>query len=412
MNTEAKPKINIFKLVLIGIVFIVIILYTLFNIIELIQRPADLFVVEYGKISEEEDATGVIIRDEIVISGENEQNGLVQIKNEGERISKGESVFRYYVNNENELNSKINELDIQIQEALDGQTNIYSNDIKILDNEIENILEKIRRNNDTNKMKEYKKSINYAITKKAKIIGELSPSGTYIKSLINERTNLEKELNSEVEYVNAPVSGIVSYRIDGVEDEFSVDDLSSITKEKMENIELKTGQIVAMSDTKGKIINNFYTYIASLLNSEEAKNCKVGDIVTLRIITSADIKAEIVRKNTQDDGQVLIVFKITKGVEDLINYRKISMDVIWWSDNGLKVINSAIKYDGNIPYVVKNIVGYEYKIYVKIMSSNETYSVVKNYTTDEYKKLGFTDDEIRNMRKLTIYDEILTNPNV
>lgn len=412
MNTEVKPKVNIFKLILIGIIFIAIIVYALYNIIGLIQRPADLFVVEYGKISAEEDCTGVVIRDEIVISGENERNGLLQIISEGERVSKGESVFRYYVNNENELNNKIKELDIKIQEALDGQNNIYSNDIKVLENDIDNYLEKIRRTNDISKLKEYKKSINYSITRKAKIIGELSPSGTYIKSLISERTNLESELNSEVEYVKAPVSGIVSYRIDGVEEEFSVEDLQSITKEKMDNIGLKTGQIVATSNEKGKIINNFYSYIATILTSENAKNSKVGDTVTLRVVTSKDVRAEIVRKKTLDDGQVLVVFKITKGVEELINYRKVSLDVIWWSDKGFKVINSAIRYENDIPYVIKNIVGYEYKIYVKTISSNDTYTIVTNYTVDEYKKLKFTDDEIRNMRKLTIYDEILSNPKV
>lgn len=412
MNTEVKPKVNIFKLILIGIIFIAIIVYVLYNIIGLIQRPADLFVVEYGKISAEEDCTGVIIRDEIVISGENERNGLVQIISEGERVSKGESVFRYYVNNENELNNNIKELDIKIQEALDGQNNIYSNDIKVLENDIDNYLEKIRRTNDISKLKEYKKSINYSITRKAKIIGDLSPSGTYIKNLISERTTLESELNSEVEYVKAPVSGIVSYRIDGVEEEFSVEDLQSITKEKMDNISLKTGQIVATSNEKGKIINNFYSYIASILTSENAKNSKVGDTVTLRLVTSKDVRAEIVRKKSLDDGQVLVVFKITKGVEELINYRKISLDVIWWSDKGFKVINSAIRYENDIPYVIKSIAGYEYKIYVKTISSNDTYTIVTNYTAEEYKQLNFTDGEIRNMRKLTIYDEILSNPKV
>ena len=44
----------------------------------------------------------------------------------------------------------------------------------------------------------------------------------------------------------------------------------------------------------------------------------------------------------QDDGKVMIVFKIDKEVEKLIAYRKIALDVIWWSYSGLKVPNSAI----------------------------------------------------------------------
>lgn len=413
MNSkETKPKINIFKLIVISIISILLCSYLLYNIIELIKQPSDLFVVESGKISLEEDITGYVIRDEIIISGENYANGLVQIKAEGERVAKGESVFRYYSKNEEELNEKIEELDVKIQEALSGQKNIYSNDIKILENQIEENLRQIRVTNDILKIREYKKNINNAITKKAKIIGEQSPSGSYIRELIQERSSYENQLNSGVEYIKAHTSGIVSYRIDGLEEVFSVNDFSNLNKEMLENINLKSGQIVAASNEKGKIINNFYSYIATIMNSETAKTKKVGDIVTLRLSSSTEVKGEITYIKEQEDGSILLIFKITKGVEELINYRKIAIDVVWWSDNGLKVANSAIRYENDIPYVIKNMAGYEYKIYVKIVSQNENYSIVKNYTTDEYRQLGFKDEEIKNMKKITLYDEILTNPNV
>ena len=34
--------------------------------------------------------------------------------------------------------------------------------------------------------------------------------------------------------------------------------------------------------------------------------------------------------------------KITDGVEELINYRKISIEVIWWNATGLRVPNSSV----------------------------------------------------------------------
>lgn len=411
-NKEKKPKINKFKLIIISIIAILIFIYLLYNIIELIKQPTDLIVVESGKISLEEDAIGYVIRDEIVISGENSSNELVQIKTDGERVAKGESVFRYYNRNEDTLNNKIEELDVKIQEALEGQTNIYTNDIKILENQIEENLKQIRSTNDILKIREYKKSINNSITKKAQIIGDLSPSGSYVKQLIQERSSYENQLNSGVEYIKAPNSGIVSYRIDGLEDVFSVDNISNLNKEMLENLNLKTGQIVALSNEKGKIINNFYSYIATIMKSEIIKDKKIGDIVTLRLSSSAEVRGEIIDIKEQEDNTYLLIFKITKGVEELINYRKISIDVIWWSDNGLKVANSAIRYENNIPYVIKNMAGYEYKVYIKIVSQNENYSIVNNYNKDEYKELGFSDEEINNMRKINLYDEILTNPNV
>ena len=49
--------------------------------------------------------------------GENYKNGLVEIKAEGAKTSKGENVFRYYSDNEESLKEKISKLDIEIRES-------------------------------------------------------------------------------------------------------------------------------------------------------------------------------------------------------------------------------------------------------------------------------------------------------
>ena len=110
---------------------------------------------------------------------------------------------------------------------MSNENNLFTSDIKILDNQIEDKLNELYKLNDIHKINEYKNDINTYITKKAKIAGELSPAGSYIKKLIDERSKFENELNSNSEYVTAPVSGIVSYRVDGLEDVLSTKDFSS-----------------------------------------------------------------------------------------------------------------------------------------------------------------------------------------
>ena len=46
----------------------------------------------------------------------------------------------------------------------------------------------------------------------------------------------------------------------------------------------------------------------------------------------------------EEDEERIIVFKIDKAVQELINYRKISLDVIWWSESGKIIPNTAIGY--------------------------------------------------------------------
>ena len=147
-----KIKQHITQVTLLSLI-IFIIIFCIYQIIKLAINPTDSFLVEQGKISQEESLIGYVIRDEKLIETPENQNKLVQIKNEGEKVSVGEAVFRYEAPNEQELTDKINELNTQIQTALDGQTTIFSSDIKALENQIETKLNEIQNKN---KIKEIK----------------------------------------------------------------------------------------------------------------------------------------------------------------------------------------------------------------------------------------------------------------
>ena len=138
---------------------------------------------------------GYIIRDEVVVKGNQYKNGMEQIKSEGEKVAKNENVFRYYSKNEENLKKQIAELDNKIQETMQKQTDLYPSDVKLVENQIDEEIEKLNKVTDISKLTEYEKKINQLITKKAKIIGEKSPSGSYLKQLNSQRVKLEKELN-------------------------------------------------------------------------------------------------------------------------------------------------------------------------------------------------------------------------
>ena len=108
----------------------------------------------------------------------------------------------------------------------------------------------------------------------------------------------------------------------------------------------------------------------------------------------------------------MLVFKINDCVEKLIDYRKISFDIIWWKYEGLKVPKSAIIYDNGLSYVVRNRAGYYNKILIKILRESDNYCIVDNYDYEDLKNMGYTNSEINNMREISIYDEIVINPSL
>ena len=399
------------KKIILYIVGLAIVIYLLYTIYLLIKEPTNIVTVEEGKLYQEETDIGYVIRDEKVVKGENYKNGMEQIIAEGERASNNENIFRYYSANEESLKQKISELDAKIQEVMLNDKSLLTADIKLLENQIDEKLEDISKITDVTKLTEYKKEIDNLIAKKAKMAGESSPKGSYLRQLIEERKNYENQLNSGAEYVKAPMSGIVSYRVDGLESVLTTDDFNKFNKELLENLKLKTNQIIASSEEKGKIINGYMCYIIFNSDSDEAKNVKNGDIIQIRLQNaSTTTRATVTNIITESDDSKTITLQIEKNVEDLINYRKISFDIVWWSEEGFKIPNSSLVEEKDHYYVVRNRNGYYNKMLVKILKQNDEFSIVKAYSNDELKQMNFTTTEIYNMKNISLYDEIVLNP--
>ena len=408
---KKKQNKNIKKIIFYGLGVIVAI-YVIYIIYLLIKNPTNVFTVEEGELYQEETSVGYVIREETVVQGENYKNGMEQIITEGQKAAKGQNIFRYYSTNEESLKQKIAELDTKIQEAMENDNSIYNSDMQLLENQIDEKLAEIKNMNDTSKITEYKKEIDDLVSKKAKIAGESSPQGSYLRSLIEERKGYESELNSGAEYVTAPTSGIVSYRVDGLEDTLRPDNFESLSKEYLESLDLKTGKIVATSEECGKVINNFVCYIATVTSSEEAKQAQVGDKVTVRLSNNSEVEAEITNIITDESEDIVIILKLNEQIEELTNYRKITFSLIWWSASGLKVPNQAIVNQDGLDYVVRSRAGYLSKLLVKVKRTGDNYSIVDSYTTEELRELGFTDEEIADYKSISLYDEIVLKPNL
>ena len=406
-----KNKINK-KKIIIAIVAIIGTIYILYVAALLHEDENDTIFVEQGTIHKEETVVGYIIRDETVIKGEEYQSGIVQIAGEGEKVAKDEPIFQYYNDETKELTQKITELDLKIQELLKTENIALTSNIKLIETQIEEKVEKLRNLNNIQEITEYNKEIGSLLEKKIEALGETTTSSESLKKLVEERNSYREQIKNMTEYIIASRSGIVSYRVDGFEEKLSPQSFNEIDKEFLENLNLKTGQMVATSTEAGKIIDNFKYYIVVPSNSEEALSAQIGDKVKIRLSTNDEIKAKIIQIRKEDDEGTLI-FQIDRLTEKLINYRKISFDIIWSSNSGLKVPTKSVAKDENgLTYIIRKRSGYLTKLLVKIVSGNENYSIVTTYSSEELTDLGFSENEISSYKKIKLYDEILLYPKL
>ena len=385
----------------------VIIAYIIWAIYLLIVHPTDVYVVSQGTISQEDEAVGYIIRNEKVQKSENYENGIYAIASEGQRVAINEPIFRYYSDSEKEITTQINEINYQIQDLLEQEKNLTSADIKAIENQIEEKIENINKLNNYQEINEYKKDIDTLISKKIRFIGDVTENKE-IKNLVKERNSLENKLKNGSEYQKAPISGIVSYRVDGLEESFSTDNFNDINEQYLEKLDLKTGQIISASNECGKVIDNFKCYIAVIMDSKESMEAKVNDTVKIRISNDEEESAKIVQIN-EESGKRTIIFQIDKMTENLISHRKIAVDVIWWDVSGLKVPNQALTQENGLYYVTRNKAGVQSKILVKVKRQTDKYSIIESYKNEELQELGYNAQEIKNYKKISNYDEIMIN---
>lgn len=406
MEEQKKSPRKILLKLLAIVTVIILIIYLIYNTIRLIMSPTDTFVVEQGTLNLSETTDAYVIRNEVVLQGNNYKNGMEKVVAEGKRVAKEDSVFRYYVNGEESIKNEIAELDKQIAEAQKNEKTIYTTDIETLKGKIKELEEKIYESNNVEQIEEYKKEIEDYTYKISTIVGELSPSGSYLKDLISKKTEYLNQLTYGAEEIKATSSGTVSYRIDNMEEIFTTADFGYLTSKFLSDLNLKTGELVETSDEKGKVITDFYCYLAIEMNSDAAMSANVGDRVKIQYDSDKTVSAEIAHINEEETSRILI-FKVNDLPEKMINYRKISVEVIWWEYSGLKIPNSALIEENGKKYVEKNRSSYNTKVLVNVLKQNDSYSIVDNYTTQELQEMGYSYDEIQNMYSIKQYDRIV-----
>lgn len=419
-KTNNSSKQNFIYVIL--SVSIIVIIYLLAQFIILLQKPTNSTLVKNGRLTNYEEVIGYIIREESIIDTSDFQGERQMIISDASRVAKNSNIASYISTDEQNIENKIAELDLEIQAIMETQQIVYSMDVKNIESDIaKKIYEILRLKNNVYDISQLKKEITVDLEKKASIVGELSPTGSKLNTLIEERMNYEKKLNNSKKDLKSDKAGLISYRLDGYENALTPNSFSKLTIEQLENIKVGVNQVIPIDETKVKLINNFYTYIAVPMKSEESKNVKLNDTVKLTFDGDfTNYEKATVEYILEEDDKRLIILKITSNIEMLTQYRKISFDVIWWNYEGLKIPNSAIyekeiinEYTGEKYATVKAVkleeAGYQKEVWVKVAKSVNDMSIIENYKDEELLALEIPEEIVNNRYEISMYDVVLIN---
>lgn len=420
MVTKAKKNAKQNFVYVMLSVIIILTIYVIFQCVMLLKKPTSSMLVKNGRLTNYEEVIGYVIREEEMIDVSDYIGTRQMVASDASRVAKNSTIVSYISENQEGLEEKIAALDVEIQNLLEIQQTIYSPDVKNIENDIQKeIYQILEVKNNVYEITQLKKDITKNLEKKASIVGELSPTGSKLNDLIAERMDYEKKLNDSKKDLKAEKAGLISYRIDGYENLLTPNSFSKLTIEDLEKIKISVNQVIPIDEEKVKMMNNFYCYLAVPMSSEESKALKLNDTVKISFngdFTNYD-KANVEYISEEGDKR-LVILKITSNIEKLVEYRKVSFDVIWWNYEGLKVSNNAI-YEKEIKDVITGKVyatlnavqvqaaGYQKEVWVKVEKSVEEFSIIENYEDEELITMGIPEEKLEERYEISMYDEVI-----
>ena len=159
-----------------------------------------------------------------------------------------------------------------------------------------------------------------------------------------------------------------------------------------------------------KIVNNYKAYLLVKTPISETNDgfMQEDKKYTLRLVEedSKEVSSYL-RKIIKKDEYNYLVFEITNYIENLVDIRTTSIEIVWNRVDGMAVLKKAIKKKENEKYDYVTLVngGQLIEIPIKILSSSDTVCIVENLTSSEKEELGITTNATLELYDVLAVDE-------
>lgn len=396
-----RRKIKYSKVFLIGIfAYIIINGITVF-----IGKNIDTLVVSNEKIEEYITTKGLLIRDEYIINSTMTGNIEAYFK-EGDKVKNLDKVAYVYNDNIDEENlEELEKLEKEVIQIEEGQSSIIKADVDKVNKKIEK-----NKDNIQTKLIQGKLGISKEVVELEEHIkdkNKLLKSDLNSKPIINKKEEINKlnnkiEKNSDILQTNK--SGIISYKFDGNESKYNIDNISELNIDDIEYTEneyidilnegvIKHGQPIA------RIINNIKQYLAIVVEENEIMNFKENNSVIIRDKNN-QINAKVHNIYTKNDKNV-VVFEISEQNIEINDTRVAEFDIIYKSIEGIKIPKSSIVKKDNVEGV-----------YIVSETGSAKFTEIKgtSYENEEFIVIDYYKNEIEGVKTIDIYDEIILEP--
>lgn len=386
------------------VLFIVIVCIFAFSLNKDTMKKKVTYTIVEGTIERSQETNLYLLKKETLINYDSTLP-VTAIIDQGKRASKGEAIATYKNDSYDEYLNQVAEIDKQIQTLVKDLPVTYSADISNIESKILDYSVEIQKTTSYAKIQEYKTKLDELAYKKITVLANSTPDSSAIRDLIAQRENLVKLSKESSNTITTPVNGIVTYKTDGLEGAYQYASLESYDVNQFNEIINKYDGTLN-SEFGIKIVDNYDVYfLTKTTKADYDEYIKQYSKYRIRIsdFENKTIYASLINK-LQDENYNYCLFKISNEIDGLIDYRKLSCEVVWNSVSGMAVPTNAIYKDAEKGYdYVLMVYGAEYvKVPIKIVASSDSIVIADNYSKEEIEAMG-----LDNRFKLELYDELI-----
>ena len=335
----------------------------------------------------------------------NKEESITAIVDQGKRASKYEAIATYQNDSYEDYQNQIAQIDKQIQSLIKDMPETHSADITGIENKILKYASELQGTTSYSKIQEYKAKLDELAYKKITILANSSPEDSAIRDLISQREELVRLSKTSENTIWTDRAGIVTYKIDGLEGILDYGNVTNYSAQELDNI-------IEKYNTNGnnefgiKIVNNFNAYL--LVKTPKGENdeyIKEGRTYNIRVadLENTTLKVRLT-KNIAEGDYNYSIFEIQNEIDSLVDYRKLSCEVIWNTISGMAVPLNAIYHDDeqNYDYVLM-VYGTDYKrVAVNIKRKSDSIAIVENVDKSTTESYGLDTSFV-----LEMYDELV-----
>ncbi len=331
-----------------------LLIHVSFHSVNLDSKPYQTEVALTYSISDSVEASGVIVREEQVISGQVSGGVVSYQQSDGTVVRKGSVIAEVYnSSNDISIRRQIRALEEQIaalSKVSDARSAEYSSTETInrqINAEIDDYIALIHQGQ-VSDLSDSKAELLYLLSQKDVVMGEAESYASRITQLQTEVDSLNTRLSGSLVQYTSPEIGYFARMTDGYEAVLTPNSINTMTVEQLRTFSRE--KVVFDNSNLGKIVTDHHWYYAAVLPAADAGKFILGDTVYLNFnmynITQIPFTVKEVRTDESDPDHCMVLLSTSHMVPELLMVRNPSVQIDFTSYTGLRVPAKAKRYEG------------------------------------------------------------------